>query len=30
MLGDNYGFDCPITLYHDYIITPIMYYLGIL
>jgi hypothetical protein len=30
MLVDNYGYDCPIALYSDYIITPIMYHLVIL
>jgi hypothetical protein len=27
--GGNYGFNCPIALYNDHIITSIMCYLGI-
>jgi hypothetical protein len=30
MFTNSYGSDYPIALYNHYIITPIMYYLGIL
>jgi hypothetical protein len=30
MLGDSYGFDCPIALYNDHIMTLVMCYINIL